>query len=330
MSIGTTTEPATATRSLQTLRRLVRVRDYGVVIVLVGLFIALTIGNDHFFSKQNFLNMLDQWAPLGIVACAGTLVLIAGGLDLSISSVYALSAVVAAKLAVSVDPIVGLVLGLVGGAAAGTVNGLLTTVGRINALIATLATSIVFAGVALYITNGQIVIEEAAQFTAIGNAYFLGITLTSWVFIGFALLCGFLVTQLPFGRYVFASGGNPEAARLSGVRVGLIQTLCFTLSGAAAGLAGILEASRVGSAQADMGSSMTLQAIAAIVIGGTSILGGQGAIWRTVVGLFTLALINNGINLLHVNQNFQQIVQGGVILLAVGVDAWTRNRRSAA
>jgi ribose transport system permease protein len=125
---------------------------------------------------------------------------------------------------------------------------------------------------------------------------------------------------------VFAAGGNDDAARLSGVRVGLVRATTFALSGCAAGIAGLIVVSRSSTGQADVGAGLELSAIAAIVVGGTSILGGEGAIWRTLLGVLLLAMIGNGFNLLHIDPVYQQVVQGGIILTAVGVDAWTRRR----
>ncbi len=303
------------------------VSDYAVLLVLVAMFVTLSLTSDTFLSKTNLLNILDQWAPVGIIACAGTLVIIAGGFDLSVGAVFALAGVVAAKVTGFTDPVLGLLAGVAAGAVVGLANGLLATVGRINSFIVTLASSMMVRGIALAITAGMLLTVDDPGFAKLGNNSFLGLTLASWIFIGVACLCGFASSRLPFGRYVFAAGGNPEAARLSGIRINAIRTATFVGSGAAAGIAGIIAASQVSNAQADTGMGLELQAIAAIVIGGTSIIGGEGAVWRTVVGLFILALINNGFNLLGINPNYQQVIQGAIILGAVGIDVWSRRSR---
>jgi ribose transport system permease protein len=146
------------------------------------------------------------------------------------------------------------------------------------------------------------------------------------VFLAFFAFTAFLLARTTFGRYVYAVGGNPEAARLSGVRVGLVRGACFALSGLAAGIAGVLAASRTSSAQADLGMGLELSAIAAAVVGGTSILGGEGAVWRGVMGVLTLAIIGNGFDLLGIDTTYQQLVQGILILLAVAVDQLVRRR----
>jgi ribose transport system permease protein len=140
------------------------------------------------------------------------------------------------------------------------------------------------------------------------------------------LITGFLLSRTIFGRYVYATGGNPEAARLSGIRVGMLRGSCFAISGLAAGLAGVLLASRTQSAAANLGTGMELTAISAAVVGGTSIMGGEGAIWRAVLGTLLLAIIGNGFNLLNIDTTYQQIVQGGLILLAVAADQLARRR----
>jgi ribose transport system permease protein len=202
----------------------------------------------------------------------------------------------------------------------------LATAGRINPFIATLGTSIIFRGAAIAITGGLLILVPDESFSALGRGSFLTIKYSVWAFLGFALITGFLLSRTTFGRYVYAAGGNPEAARLSGVRVGRVRATTFALSGVAAGLGGVIAASRVSTGQADAALGIELEAIAAIVIGGTSILGGQGSIWRTVLGVLLLAMIGNGFNLLHVNPTYQRIFQGCIILAAVAIDAWSRKR----
>ncbi len=207
-------------------------------------------------------------------------------------------------------------------------NGLLVTIGRIQSFIATLATSIVIRGLALAITGGFVLGVTDSGFSAIGEYQFLGLPASGLLFLVFAALCWFALARTVFGRYLYAVGGNPEAARLSGIRVNLVRFATFAICGLGAGLAGMIDVSRVSSAQAGIGVGLELTAIAAVVIGGTSIAGGEGAIWRTLLGVLFLALVNNGFNLLGVNPIYQQMFQGGLIVLAIGLDAWTRRRRT--
>jgi ribose transport system permease protein len=309
-------------------RRLAVLRDYGIVFSFVALFLTLTFTSDVFFTERNFLNVLDQSAAVGLMAAGGTLVIIAGGFDLSVGAIFAITGVVAAKLAGDLTPELALVLGALVGLGLGVVNGLLTAYGRINPLVATLASSIIIRGIALVITGGFLINVANRSYGNLGSDKLVGINYSIIIWIAFALICGFLLARTTFGRAVYAAGGNPEAARLSGIRVGVVRTATYALSGLAAGLAGVIVSSRVSSGQADAGTGIELSVIAAIVIGGTSILGGEGAIWRSVLGVLLLALIGNGFNLLNVNPIYQQILQGGIILLAVAVDAWARTTKA--
>ncbi len=308
--------------------RLAALRDYAILIAFIVLFIVLAVSSDVFLTETNLLNILNQWSTIGIIACGATLVIIAGGFDLSVGAILAIAGVAAAKVANSVGVPAGLLVGIVMGLGWGIVNGLLATVGRINPFIATLATSFVIRGVALAMTGGFIITVTEPGFTTLGRDELFGVKWTIWIFVAFAAITWFLLSRTTYGRYVFAAGGNAEAARLSGIRVGLIRGSTFAISGLSAGIAGVLVSSRVASGQADAGAGVELQAIAAVVIGGTSILGGEGAIWRTLLGVLLLGLIQNGFNLLNVDPVYQQIFYGGIIIGAVALDAWARRTAS--
>lgn len=299
------------------------VRDYGIVVVFVGLFLALAFSSSTFLNQQNLLNLLAQNAPIGIMACGGTLVIIAGGFDLSVGAIYGLAGVIAAKMAASGDPVLALVVGVLAGLLLGLLNGSLVSLFSINSFIATLATGYIFRGVATIVTGGFLIGVNKHAFGQLGKAELLGVKLSVFIFAALAILTSLFLTRTRYGRYIFAAGGNAEAARLSGVRVELVRTLTFTFSGACAGLAGIIAASRVSSGQADAGSGLELAVIAAIVIGGTSILGGEGAIWRSILGVMLIAMIGNGFNILNIDPFYEPIVQGAIILIAVVADSRT-------
>jgi len=311
---------------LRHLKGLAVLRDYGIVIVFVALFIVLSLSSPVFFSRVNLLNILDQWSSTLIIAVAGTLVLIAGGFDLSVGSIYAFSGVIAALTVGHIGAWGAILLGVAAGLGCGVVNGILATWGRINPFITTLATSIMIAGFALVLTGGNLIsVLNNGHFIVLGRSDFGTVKYSVWTLLAFTLICGYLLSRTTYGRRVYASGGNPEAARLSGVRVNLVKASTFALSGTAAGIAGVIVASRVATGQADSGGlGIALDAVAGIVIGGTSILGGAGAIWRTVLGVLLLAMIGNGFNLLNVNSTYQRIFEGAIILFAVGADAWWR------
>lgn len=300
--------------------------DYGVVISFIILFVALSIASPAFLTSRNLLNILDQSAPVGIIACAATLVIIAGGFDLSAGAIFALAGVVAAKIAVATEPIYGILLGLLVALIFGAVNGLLVSGFQINPFVATLATGMMIRGLAVVLTGGFLVTVQNEAYSVIGRESFLGIKYSVWIFAAVIAVSWFTLARTTFGRHVYAIGGNPEAARLSGVRVGVVRTATFAISGAAAGLAGLIASSRVSTGQADAGSLIELTAIAAVVIGGTSISGGEGTIWRTVIGVLLLALIVNGFNMLSVEPFYQDIVKGAIIVVSVAIDAWSKRR----
>ena len=307
--------------------RIGQLRDSAVLLSLIALFIALSIFADNFLTVDNLKNVLDQATALGIIATAGTLVIVAGAFDLSVGSIFAMSGVVAAELATHGTGVtLAIVAGIASGAVLGLINGLMVEGVRINPFIATLATSIIIRGLALAFTGGNLITADKPGFDNLGTNLIGSIKLSSWIFIAWALLMGFLLWRTVLGRYLKACGGNEQAARLSGVRVGNVRTLAFVISGLAAALAGVLAASQISTGQADVGVGLELNAVAAIVVGGTSIRGGEGAVWRTMVGVFLLALIGNGFNLLEIDSVYQQVVYGGIILLAAGVDARLRRR----
>ena len=306
-----------------------RAREGGIIYPFIILFIVLALWKgETFYGKTNLLAILDQQSSTLIIAAAGTLVLVAGGIDLSVGATYALASVVATKLALSVSPVLAIFVGIAVGLAVGLVNGVIATFFRINSLIATLGMSFVVGGLAGLVTSGNLIIAYSALgFGNLARTSFLGVTTATWTMIAVVVVLGIVLWRTIFGRYIYASGSNAEAARLAGVRVQWIRLLTFTISGGAAALGGIIDASRVLSAQASNGgTTLTFTVLAGIVVGGTSILGGEGAIWRTVVGTLFIALIGNGFVLLALNPLYEQITLGGILLIAVGGDAWSRLR----
>ncbi len=298
----------------------------GILIPFLVTLVVLAVMSPPFLRPQNLANILDQQSGIIIVAAAGTLVLIAGGIDLSVGAVYGLAGAVATQLVASVGVPLAIVAGLGLGLLAGTVNGVLVTRFRINALIATLAMTYVVTGIGAILTRGNLIVAfDHPEFQAFAGTRFLGITSAAWLMIAIAIGMAVLLARTTFGRYVYATGGNPEAARLAGVRTDTIRVATFALSGTAAALAGVLDGSRVLSAQSSSGGAfLTFTVLAGIVVGGTSIMGGEGAVWRTVVGCLFIALIGNGFNLLGLDPFYQQVTLGVILLLAVGLDAWSR------
>jgi ribose transport system permease protein len=196
---------------------------------------------------------------------------------------------------------------------------------RINPLIGTLAMSFVVSGIGAIVTKGNlIVVFDHPEFQTFAATKIVGLTSAAWMMIVVAIAATIVLSRTTFGRYVYATGGNSEAARLGGVRVTTITIATFALSGAAAALAGSIDASRVLSAQASAGQFLTFTVLTGIIVGGTSILGGEGSVQRTVIGCLFIALVANGFNLLGLDPFYQQVTLGVILLLAVGTDAWSR------
>ena len=302
--------------------------EYAVLVLLAAIFVWLSFASEAFLSAQNILNILNQNAPLAIVACAGTLVVIGGGFDLSTGAVVGVAAVVAAWIAVNIDPLLGILAAPVVGIALGLTNGLVIVGLRIHSFLATLATSLVYSGTALFITGGFLISVTAfPDFTILGRGKIEGINLAVLVFIVFAAAMWLVLDGTPLGRYIYAMGGNEEAATLSGVRVDRVRIATFVLSGLAGGIAGAIIVSRIASGQPQTGEGIALQAIAAIILGGTSIYGGAGAVWRSIAGVYLLALIGNGFNILNVNPFIKDLATGLIIIAAVGLSAARGRRR---
>jgi ribose transport system permease protein len=300
-------------------------REYAIVVSFLILLIILSATAEHFVTWINFLNTLESGSIYGIVAIAFTILLIVAEFDLCSGAIYVLAGIVAAKLQPSLGTAPALALGCGAGLLIGVFNGVAVTYLRVNSFIATLASSLMVVGLGTEITNGFQLYISDPSFGTLGNGKFLGFDYFIWIFVAFALLSGFILSRTKLGRWLYAAGGNPEAARLSGINVRALRIGAFAFSGFAAGVAGAVLISRTGTAIAGDGlADVLFPAIAAVVVGGTSIQGGRGAIWRTVLGIFFLEFIRNGFNLLEVNPYYQAIIQGAIILTAVSADALSR------
>ncbi|OLP58882.1 ABC transporter permease [Xaviernesmea oryzae] len=301
-------------------------RDYGVLIIIVLLMFALTLLSPSFLSLRNLLNILNQSAPLALMASALTLVIIAGGFDLSTGAIFGVASVSAAWLAVTVDPYLGMVAGPLIGLVLGVVNGLVITAFNVHSFLATLASSLVYRGIAVLITGGALIPVRMEEFAWLGRGRVGPVNIAVLVLFVFVIVMMVLLNRTTFGRRVIAVGGNEEAAILSGVRTYLVKIATFGLSGFAAGLAGIIAVSRISMGQPQAGAGMELEAIAAVILGGTSIYGGAGAVWRSIAGVLLLALIGNGFNILNVNPFFKDLTTGLIIVVAVALSAGKKRR----
>jgi ribose transport system permease protein len=307
---------------------LAHARSAGILFPFAILFVVISVSSSSFLHKTNLLNILDQQSAILTMAAAGTLVLICGGLDLSVGATYSLAGVVAAQYAQHHSITVAVLLALLTGLVVGLANGFISTVCRINPLIATLAMSYIVDGLASRVTKGNlIVLTSRPAFGRIAQTEWLGVRTSVWIAVAAIVVFGVLLSRTTLGRYLYAVGGNREAAHLAGVRVTVVPIAAFALSGVAAALAGVIDTSRVLVAQSGSGDSLSFTVLAGIVVGGTSILGGEGAMWRTVVGVLFIALVGNGFDLLGANPLYQQITLGVILLLAVGMDALSRGWR---
>ena len=294
-------------------------RDYAVLILIILLMIVLSLASDAFLTPRNLLNILNQNAPLAIIACALTLVIIVGGFDLSTGAIFAVASVSSAYIAINFNPYVGLLLAPIIGIALGYLNGLIITTFKVHSFLSTIATSLVFRGLAILITGGFLIPVRMKEFTWLGREKIFEVHVAVYVLIVFAILSTFILTKTTIGRYIFAIGGNEDASILSGIKVNLVKIFAFSFCGFAAGIAASIQVSRISLGTSQAGVGMELQAIAAVILGGTSIYGGSGAVWRSIAGVMLLALINNGFNILNADPFYKDLTTGLVIIAAVAL-----------
>ncbi len=311
-------------------------QTYGILIALVVVCIGLTVLNEYFLTTRNIVNVLRQTSINGILAIGLTFVILARGIDLSVGSVVALAGVVAASLATtsSTAAVAGgpypvalaLVAGIAVGAACGAVSGAVVARFNVPAFVATLGMLSAARGLTLLYSDGRPVPALTDGFRYIGNGDLWGVPMPVVLFALVFVVAWWTLTQTRFGRHVYAAGGNPHAATVSGINVGRIRFAVFAISGGLAGLAGMILAARTGSALPQAGVAYELDAIAAVVIGGTSLAGGVGRVTGTVIGALLIGVVNNGLDLMGVESYYQLVIKGVLIVAAVLLDQ-TRNRR---
>lgn len=302
--------------------------EYAVLFLLGAVLIALAILSPSFFTFGNIVNILNQNAPLVIIAAAGTFVIISGNFDLSSGAVYGVAGVIAAWIAVATENVwLALLAAPVAGVVLGAFNGIVITKLRVHSFLATLASSMIFTTIAVLITGGSLITVTTPGFSTLGRERVGGVFIAVFIMIVVAAIFWLLLSRTIFGRHVYAVGGNDEAAELSGININRTRVIVFILSGLAAGTAAAIGVSRISSGQPLAGAGLELSAIAAVILGGTSIYGGVGAVWRSIAGVFLIALIGNGFDLLNLNPQLKDMVTGFIILAAVGIAAAGRGRR---
>lgn len=298
-------------------------QQLGPLLAFILLFIIVAILNPSFLAPLNILNLLRQVSINALIAFGMTFVILTGGIDLSVGSTLALSSALMAGMIVSgIDPIIAIFISALLGAVMGAVNGILITKGKVAPFIATLATMTIFRGLTLVYMNGNPItgLGDNYAFQLFGRGYFLGIPVPAITMIITFIILWFILHKTSFGRKTYAIGGNEKAAFVSGIKVDRVKWMIYSLAGMLAALAGAILTSRLNSAQSTAGTSYEMDAIAAVVLGGTSLSGGKGRIFGTLVGALIIGTLNNGLNLLGVSSFYQQVVKGIVILIAVLID----------
>jgi ribose transport system permease protein len=301
----------------------------GIFLSLIVLCVIFSITNGRFMSVANFLNILQQVSVIAIAAFGMTWVILLGEIDLSIGSIIAVAGMVGAQcFAFGLGFAPALVLTLAAGALLGLVNGVLTAKFLLPSFIVTVATMGIYRGMVSLPTNGAPAMIMEPSWTAIGTGSLLGIPIVIWVVAVLFLFNHILLSKTKFGRRAYLTGGNREAALYSGIKVDRLKITIFMISGIMAAIAGVLLSSRLFSAQTNAGMSYELDAIAAAVLGGTSLAGGVGTMIGTLIGALIIGVLNNGMNMLSVPYFYQLIVKGLVILIAVYLDV--RSKRAKA
>ena len=299
----------------------------GIFLSLIVLCVIFSITNQRFMSVANFLNVLQQVSVIAIAAFGMTWVILLGEIDLSIGSIIAVAGMVGAQcFAFGMGFVPALVLTLAAGALLGLANGVLTAKFLLPSFIVTVATMGIYRGMVSLPTNGAPAMIMEPTWTAIGTQSFIGIPIVIWVVVVLFLFNHILLSKTKFGRRAYLTGGNREAALYSGIKVDRLKIIIFMISGIMAAISGILLSSRLFSAQTNAGMSYELDAIAAAVLGGTSLAGGVGTMIGTLIGALIIGVLNNGMNMLSVPYFYQLIVKGLVILIAVYLDV--RSKRA--
>ena len=298
---------------------------YKSLLGLVLLIAIVSILNPSFLSPKNIMNILRQTSVNAVIAAGMTFVILTGGIDLSVGSILGISGAVCASLLVSgQNVIIAVMAALIVGAIVGFINGFIISKGKLQPFIATLATMTLLKGLTLVYTNGNPITlgsnELAMKFGKIGGGTIIGIPTPAMIMIIVFMVCYYILHNTKMGRYTYALGSNEEATKLSGLNTDKIKIWVYTISGVLASVAGIIITSRLYSAQPTAGSGYELDAIAAVVLGGTSLNGGKGKITGTIIGALIIGVLSNALNILDVSSYYQTMVKGAVILLAVLLD----------
>ncbi|MCZ0873888.1 ABC transporter permease [Peribacillus sp. AS_2] len=303
-------------------------KKYNLFFIFLGFILIGSILSDQFLSVQNLLNLLQQSSFVGIVSIGMTFVILVAGIDLSVGAVLALTGMlVSILLGTGMTPILAIVITLITGSFLGFVNGYVSTKFKVPAFIATLAMMVSARGLALLSTNGEPIYDLPEGFTALGGNVFGKIPFTAMVWITLTIVALVVLKYTTFGRKIYAVGGNEESSRLSGIPVEKYVTWCFVIAGLLAAVAGILMSAWLTVGQPTAGTGLELDVIAAVVIGGTSLMGGKGSIGGTFIGVLIMSMIVNIFNLLGLSSYYQSIFMGLIIVLALIMNQYIINKK---
>jgi ribose transport system permease protein len=307
-----------------------RLQDYAVFMVLVAICLYLSVATETFATANNIANVSEQIAVVGIISMGMTMLLVSGNIDLSIGGMVALIGIVAAQV-FKLDGIVAAILAALGtGLVLGIVNGLVVTRLGVNSLVATLGTGLAFGGIAFLLSGSSPIFLSDRGLQQLVTTRWAGIPIPTFVFVAVVALSTWFLHTTNGGRQLFAVGANAEASRYAGIRVLRVQFLPFAVTGVLCAFAALVLTGLLNSADPAAGAKLPLQVIAAAVVGGVSIAGGRGTIFMAVVGVVLIGVVSNGFNLLNLDPNVENVFTGGIIVVAVAIDAWLRRRAAAA
>ena len=307
-----------------------RLGQYGLLIAFVGICLILSLTTPRFFTVQNLMIIVTQVSINALLAFGVTFIIITGGIDLSIGSMVAVTGVAAASFAHpdTYPVVVPVLIGLLAGLFFGAFNGFVITRSHVPPFIVTLGTMTIGRGLALILSKGRPVSNLSDSFNFIGGGKILGVPTLILILVVAFIGCSILLKKTVIGRYMYAVGGNEQAARASGIPIGRVKMIVYTLGGLLAALAGILLTSRITTGQPNAGQGFELDAIAAAIIGGTSTSGGTGTMTGTLLGALLIGVISNGLDLLNVTSYYQEVVMGAIIIGAVVLDSMNRTNKN--
>jgi len=309
----------------------INLRNYGVILGFIVLCAIISFATPSFLTTRNILNLLRQSAVVGILSAGMTLIIISGNFDISVGYICGCAGAILATLMVAGIPLwISVIVVLIFGAVVGLVSGLAVAKFAIPSMIATLGMGQIVNGIMLLVTGGYPITVNNDVLNFIGKESFIGIPIPIFFFALAIVLVNFILKKTILGRHIYSVGGNDETSRLSGIKVDWIKVAVFVISSMLAAFSGIILTSRVGTATATAGNGYELDAIAAVVIGGTCVSGGEGNAWKTIIGVLFMSVLSNAFNLLGVHMYFQYILKGLIILLAVGFDSFNRKKASKA